>query len=141
MISYMTSLDGITADHLRGGFFVGWARPLTPLTHLRMLHGSAYVVLALDEASDQVVGYITALTDGVLAVFISNIEVLPAYKGQGIGTELMRRLLEQVAHLPNIDLMCDEDVKPFYARLGMIPLGGMALRRFDININKDEETL
>lgn len=138
MIRYTDSLEGITADHLRGGFFDGWTHPLPPETHLRTLHGCDGVVLAIDETTGQVIGYITLLTDGVLSAFIPNIEVLPAYKGQGIGSALFQRMLDKLTRIPNIDLMCDENVKPFYARFGMVPLGGMAFRRIDIDINKTD---
>ncbi len=136
MITYTDSLEGITADKLRGEFFAGWSRALTPETHLRTLIGCDGVVLAIDSESGNVVGYVTMISDGVLSAFIPNIEVLKAYQGQGIGTELMRRMFEKLKTIPNIDLMCDPDVQPFYARLGMQPLGGMAIRKFDIDINE-----
>ena len=41
----------------------------------------------------------------------------------------MTRMLDRLAHLPNVDLLCDPDVVPFYERFGMKPIGGMALRR------------
>jgi ribosomal protein S18 acetylase RimI-like enzyme len=129
MISYTTSLTNLTADHLRGGFFVGWPNPPTPETHLHVLQGSAYVVLARD--GDPVVGYITAITDGVLAAYIPHLEVLPAYKGQGIGTELVRRIFDQLQHIYMIDLICDADVQPFYDRLGMMRYTGMIKRNYD----------
>ena len=129
MITYTTSLDGISADHLRGGFFVGWPNPPKPETHLRVLQGSAYIVLARD--GDPVVGYITAITDGVLAAYIPHLEVLPAYKGQGIGTQLMRRMFDQLAHIYMIDLICDPDVQPFYDRVGMTRYTGMIKRNYD----------
>lgn len=137
-ITYTDSLDGISADQLRGGFFDGWSRTVKPETHLRTLHGSSAVVLAIDSDTGNVVGYITMLTDGVLSAFIPNIEVLPAYKAQGIGSELFRQMLDKLSKIPNIDLMCDENVKPFYARFGMVPLGGMASRKFDLNIDETE---
>ena len=131
MITYTDSLDGITADHLRGGFFAGWSRPLTPEIHLRTLHGAAGVVLALDDAAGNVVGYITMISDGVLSAFIPNLEVLAAYQGQGIGSELVNRLLAKLKHLYMIDLMCDDDVVPFYERLGLRRYGGMLIRNYD----------
>ncbi len=136
MIIYTDSLDGITADKLRGEFFAGWSRKLTAETHLRTLIGCDGVVLAIDSESGSVVGYVTMISDGVLSAFIPNLEVLAAYQGQGIGTKLMRRMLDKLAAIPNVDLMCDPSVQPFYARLGMQPLGGMAIRKQDVEINE-----
>jgi ribosomal protein S18 acetylase RimI-like enzyme len=126
-ITYTDTLDHLTADHLRG-FFVGWPTPPTPETHLRLLHGSDHVVLARD--GQQVIGYITAITDGVLAAYIPHLEVLPAYQGQGIGSELVRRMLDKLRDLYMIDLICDTDVQPFYGRLGMRPYTGMIYRNY-----------
>lgn len=128
-VIYTDSLDNLSADHLRGGFFVGWPNPPSPETHLRVLQGSDHVVLAKD--GEQVIGYITAVTDGVLAAYIPHLEVLPAYKGQGIGSELVRRMLDKLRDLYMIDLICDTDVQPFYARLGMRPYTGMIYRNYD----------
>ena len=128
MIDYFDSLDGIESRQLEG-FFVGWPYPPSPETHLRLLRGSDYVVLAIAMETGQVVGFVTALTDGVLSSFIPLLEVLPDFQGQGIGQELMTRMLGQLAHLPNVDLLCDPDVEPFYERFGMKPAVGMILRR------------
>ncbi|MBE0690535.1 MAG: GNAT family N-acetyltransferase [Anaerolineae bacterium] len=126
---YVTSLDGITADHLRGGFFEGWPNPPSPETHLRMLHNSSTVVLALDD--DSVVGFVNAMSDNVLAAYIPLLEVLPNYRRQGIGGELMKRILDSLRHLYMIDLMCDPELQPFYAQFGMQRYSGMMMRNFD----------
>ncbi len=131
MITYTTALDGITADYLRGGFFAGWPNPPSPETHLRLLHGSAYVVLARDGETGNVVGYITAISDGVLAAYIPHLEVLLAYRGQGIGSELVGRMLTQLQHLYMIDLICDADVQPFYERFGLTRYTGMIKRDYE----------
>jgi ribosomal protein S18 acetylase RimI-like enzyme len=128
MIEYRTTADGLRADQLRG-FFVGWPDPPSPETHLRLLRGSAVVALALD--GDAVVGFATAVTDGVLSAYIPLLEVLPAYHGRGIGTELVRRVLDELGGLYMVDVVCDADVQPFYARLGLRPTHGMSLRRYD----------
>jgi ribosomal protein S18 acetylase RimI-like enzyme len=127
-IRVQDSLDGIESSRLQG-FFVGWPHPPSPETHLRLLSGSDHVVLAIAPETGQVVGFVTALTDGVLSGFIPLLEVLPAYQGRGIGQRLMMRMLDQLGHLPNVDLLCEPDVVPFYERFGMTPVGGMALRR------------
>jgi GNAT superfamily N-acetyltransferase len=128
MIDYTDSLAGIEPRHL-DGFFAGWPHPPSPETHLRLLAGSDHIVLAIVRETGQVVGFVTALTDGVLSGFIPLLEVLPAYQGQGIGRVLMTRVLDRLGALPNVDLLCDPDVMPFYERFGMKPAGGMVLRR------------
>ena len=102
MISFTDSVDGITPDRL-DGFFVGWPNPPSPETHLKLLTNSDHLVLAVDDETGSVVGFVTAISDGVLAASIPLLEVLPAYQGQGIGTELMRRMLEKLSGLYAID--------------------------------------
>jgi ribosomal protein S18 acetylase RimI-like enzyme len=130
MITYTDSTAGVSLVNLRG-FFVGWPNPPAPETHLRILNGSDAVVLARDEASGAVVGFITAISDGVSCAYIPHLEVLPEYQGRGIGSELARRMLEKLSRLYMIDLLCDPDVQPFYARLGMHPATGMLIRNYD----------
>jgi ribosomal protein S18 acetylase RimI-like enzyme len=127
-ITYVDSLNGIEAKQLQG-FFVGWRYPFPPEEHLRMLAGSDLAQLAIDEASGQVVGFVAALTDGVQGAFITLLEVLPAYQRQGIGQALMAQMLDRLSHIQTIELMCDEDLVPFYERFGMTPASGMVLRR------------
>ena len=130
-ISYRDSADGLTEDHLQGTFFVGWPNPPSPATHLRILQGSDHVMVAIDDTTGMVVGFVSAVADGVLAAFIPNLEVDPAYQRRGIGTELMRRMLSQLNHLYSIDLSCDEDLQPYYERLGMRRATGMLVRNFE----------
>lgn len=130
MITYTDSLDGITADKLKG-FFVGWPNPPTPETHLRILQGSTHVQLAVDDETGNVVGFMTAISDGVSAAYIPHLEVTPDFKQRGIGSELVKRMLAVLKDIYMIDLMCDADVQPFYARLGMRPYTGMIHRNYD----------
>ncbi len=129
-ITYQSDLQGITADRLQG-FFVGWPHPPSPATHLRILQGSDCIELAVDAATGQVVGFVNAISDGVLTAYMPLLEVLPAYQGQGIGATLVTRLLARLEHLYMVDLLCDADVQPFYARLGMRPATGMMLRNYE----------
>jgi ribosomal protein S18 acetylase RimI-like enzyme len=128
-IRYTADLSGISADQLRGGFFAGWPNPPALADHLRILQGSYAVELAL--VGDQVIGYLTAISDGVSTAYLPQLEVLAAYRGQGVGSELVRRMLARLRHLYAIDLLCDPDVQPFYERLGMRSAGGMLLRNYD----------
>ncbi len=129
MISYTETLDNITVGQLRGGFFAGWPNPPAPSTHFQILANSAAIVLAQTQDED-VVGFITAISDGVSCAYIPHLEVLPTYQGQGIGSELVRRMLTKLNHLYMIDLLCDPELQPFYERLGMRPWTGMLVRNY-----------
>jgi len=128
-IVYTDALDGITADRLTG-FFVGWPNPPQPEIHLKLLQNSAHRLLAVEDKSGQVVGYVTALSDGVLFAFISSVEVLPAYQRHGIGGELVHRMLSRLNGIYAVDLVCDPDVQPFYAKCGMRPASAMICRNY-----------
>ncbi len=94
-----------------------------------MLHGSSMVELAIDTETGNVVGFINVLTDGQQAGFIPCLEVLPAHQGQGIGTQLLRRILTRMEHLQAIDLVCDPPLKSFYEKFDMRAGTCMMLRR------------
>jgi len=136
LIVYTFSVVGVTPERLYG-FFVGWPNLPSAETHLRLLQQSDRVVLALDEATGQVVGFITAITDHVLSAYIPFLEVLPAYQGQGIGTELVRRMLDQVRDCYMVDLLCDPEVQPFYEHLGLHRATGMMLRHYEWQAGSD----
>lgn len=130
MITYRNSIDGITADQLTE-FMAGWPNPPTPETLLRILHGSDHVVLAFDDEAGRVIGYITAISDGVSCAYIPHLEVHTRYRGADIGSELVRRMIERLRSLYMIDLICDPEIQPFYARLGFQPHTGMIIRNYD----------
>ncbi len=127
MIEYVTTVEGIRERDLVG-FFVGWPTPLSAEKHLRVLQGSDFVVVARETDNGQVVGFGTAVGDGVLSAFIPLLEVLPEYQGRGIGSELVRRMLILLESTYMIDLCCDEDLVTFYERFGMGRWVGMGLR-------------
>jgi ribosomal protein S18 acetylase RimI-like enzyme len=129
MITYTESLASLEASQPQGGFFVGWPNPPSPTTHLKILQGSSHVVLALD--GPRVIGFINAISDGVLTAYIPLLEVLPAYQKRGIGAELVRRMLERLKTLYMIDVLCDPEVQPFYERVGMLRASGMIVRNYD----------
>lgn len=133
-IAYTSSLDDLTPDKL-DGFFVGWPNPPTPQTHLRLLASSYAFVLAT--ADDRVVGFITAISDGVLSAYIPFLEVLPEYQGRGIGAGLVGRMLANLGDLYMVDLLCDDDVAPFYERIaGLTRAGGFVVRNYELQAGK-----
>ena len=116
-IEFVESTEGITPDQL-SGFFEGWPDPPSPARHLEILRRSSLRILARDARSGRVVGFVTAITDGVLSAYVPLLEVLPEYRGAGLGRELMQRMVHHLEPIYMIDLTCDEDVQPFYERLG-----------------------
>ncbi len=124
-VEFRTTLDGTNAEQLTG-FFEGWPRPPTPDTLRRLLSGSHRIVLAVQDG--QVIGFVNALSDGVLSAYIPLLEVRAGWRGQGLGTRLMERLLAQLDGLYMIDTACDDELVPFYARFGMTR-GNAMIRR------------
>lgn len=129
-IVYQESASNIESTNLHG-FFEGWPSAPSPETLLRLLRGSHYVVLAMDQSSGVVVGLVTALSDGVLSAYIPLLEVLPDYRDRGIGSELMNRILRLLGEVYMVDLICDPQLENFYNRLGLCAAFGMSIRRYD----------
>ena len=127
MIEYATTVESVEPRDLEG-FFVDWPAPPSPERHLELLQRSEHVVIAREE-SGRVVGFVTAVGDGVLSAFIPLLEVLPEHQGRGVGTELVRRMLALLEERYMVDLCCDENLAPFYERFGMSRVVGMSLRR------------
>ena len=128
-IKYQSTLEGIGPEDLQG-HFMGWPNPPSPEAHLRILQGRAHFVLAI-APEGQVIGWISAISDGVSCAYIPHLGVLPAYQGKGIGAELVRRMVEALKDLYMIDLACDRDVAGFYEKLGFTECVGMVLRNFE----------
>lgn len=126
-VRYTDDMSMLTADRLRG-FFVGWPTAPSPQQHLAVLRGSHRAVVAIDEATDEVVGFVTMISDGVLTAFVPWLEVLPSYQAHGIGSELVARILEGTEHFYSVDLVCDAPLQEYYKRFGMVPVPGMTVR-------------
>jgi ribosomal protein S18 acetylase RimI-like enzyme len=66
---------------------------------------------------DVLVGYARALSDGAFNAYVSTVAVLPAYQRQGVGRELIRRLVDGRDHLQFV-LHAAPPVQPFYQACG-----------------------
>ncbi len=131
MISYVHSAKDVGHEQLEG-FFHQWPQPPSTRTHLRILQASAAVILAVDDKTDRVVGFVTAISDGILAAYIPLLEVLPDYRGRGIGSELIRRMLSELEGLYMVDLVCDVELRQFYERFGLKAMTAMTQRDFAV---------
>jgi ribosomal protein S18 acetylase RimI-like enzyme len=128
MINYKNSM--VTISHKNfSGLFVGWPNPPSEETLMRILKGSYRFILAME--GDKVVGFINAISDGVLSAYIPLLEVLPEYQSRGIGKELVTKMREELKHLYMVDLLCDEELIPYYEKQGMSKATGALIRNYE----------
>ncbi|CAM3809978.1 GNAT family N-acetyltransferase [Deinococcus frigens] len=120
-----TTLNEITPAALTG-FFEGWPNPPMPETLWRILSGSSHMALAVEDG--RVIGFTYAISDGVLSASIPLLEVRAEWRGAGVASQLVDNLLAQLDGLYMIDTACDDDLVPFYERLGMTR-GNAMIRR------------
>lgn len=127
-VNYSSSAEGVAEGEL-SDFFVGWPQPPSNAQRRQVLEAASEVVIARD-ASGTLVGFITAVTDGVFAAYIPLLEVLPDFQGQGIGRALVDRMLGRLQDCYMIDLVCDDSVVTFYEQLGGRRLNGVGWRNY-----------
>ncbi len=77
----------------------------------------------------KVVGFVNGISNGHMA-YIPLLEVLPEYQGRGIGTEMAKRVIVESGQQYGVDTACDDDVVPFYERLGFKRGNAMVLRNY-----------
>ena len=96
MIDTFVLLDRLPtpAEHRRLAEAVGWTTAFDWDTMPASLAASLAGVVALD--GDNAVGMGRLVGDGVKYFYVQDLAVLPAYQGAGIGTALLRRLLDHV---------------------------------------------
>ncbi len=128
-LQLQAGLEHIGPEQLQG-FFEGWPDPPSASTLLRILTASYRVSLAVDTRSGEVVGFVQAISDGILTAFIPLLEVRPEFRGQGTGRRLVLHLMAQLDHLYAVDLSCDDALTPIYERLGFTPGRAMTQRRY-----------
>lgn len=129
MVIYQENLDNIKPEMLNE-FFDGWKTIPSKEKHFKLLQNSEVKILAIDDDTKNVVGFINAISDGVLSVYIPLLEVIPEYKNKGIGTELVKRMLGILKDYYMIDIVCDEEIQSFYERSGMKKHSAMILRNY-----------
>lgn len=65
---------------------------------------------------DTLIGFARAVTDGIFRAYIEDVVIHSAYQRDGIGTRVVSRLLESLAHIDVISLFCEKHLIPFYKK-------------------------
>jgi GNAT superfamily N-acetyltransferase len=93
---------------------------VTPQELSQMLANTWYMLAAYD--GDQLVGFGRVVSDLVLHAMIYDMIVLPAYQGQGIGDQILNRLVEKCrqAGIRDIQLFCARGKRAFYENRGFV---------------------
>lgn len=68
-------------------------------------------------AADRIIGTVRALSDGVCNAYVVDVWTLSQYRNQGIASTMMK-MLEPGLKGQHIYLFTDNDVVPFYGKLG-----------------------
>ena len=83
-------------------------------------------------AGEELAGILRAVGDGSTVVFIQDILVLSRYRRKGIGTALVRAVLERFPNVRQIQLTADDTpgARAFYASLGFRELSRIGCAGF-----------
>lgn len=92
----------------------GWANQRCIDGIEKMLEGTPLTLGAWE--GDRLIGFVRVLTDGIYRALIDDVVVEESKRGTGIGSELMRRVIDRLAEVEEVFLRCGEGVVPFYER-------------------------
>ena len=95
---------------------VGWNRMESAYKNPMMV---SYAHIAVYDNS-QLIGYIDSVSNCVTDAYIQDLMVHPDYQGQGIGTELMNRMIDflKCQKIFMISVIFEDSLRSFYKRFG-----------------------
>ena len=110
---------------------VGWRNYYEHPEMLPKAYAASLCILGAYEG-EKLVGILRAVGDGHSILFIQDILVYPEYQHRGIGTALVKAVLEQYPHVYQIELATDNTEKTvsFYKSLGFRPMEEIGCRGF-----------
>ena len=102
---------------------VGWSNYYEHPEMLKKAYAGSLCTLAAYE-DETLTGIIRCVGDGYSILFIQDILVYPEHQHKGIGTALMKAVLEKYPHTYQIELATDNTEKTvsFYKSLGFRPM-------------------
>ena len=102
---------------------VGWTAYTEIMTALERGYKNSLLVLAAYE-NEELLGIVRVVGDGATIILVQDILVYPQKQRQGIGTSLLKAVLERYADVRQIQLVTDNTPKTvaFYQSLGFVEL-------------------
>ena len=100
---------------------VGWTNYTSKPTMLENAFKKSLLVLGAYD-NDKLVGVVRVVGDEASVVYVQDMLVMPSYQRKGIGTSLMRELMERYKNTYQMTLLTDdiEKNKAFYQSLGFV---------------------
>ena len=93
-----------------------WARGRPHATVARLVRDASRVVGLYHDGRQ--IGFCRAVTDGVAFVYLADVYVLPAFRGRGLGVELVREMIEGGPFADRKWLLHTEDAHSLYEKFG-----------------------
>jgi ribosomal protein S18 acetylase RimI-like enzyme len=93
-----------------------WSQGRTRQTVERLINEAQRVVGVYDDGRQ--VGFARAFTDGVALVYLADVYVLPEYRGRGLGTELVREMVEGGPYAGLRWILHTRDAHGLYRKVG-----------------------
>lgn len=106
----------------------GWTEDVARYSsaQIRKMLRHSHLVLTAWNKRKQLVGFASAVSDGLLCAMVQNLVVHPAHRRRGIGTRLLRRLAQALARqgIPCVYALGTRGrrARQFFGRVGFRPL-------------------
>ena len=110
---------------------VGWTNYTEKPEMLKKAYENSLLILGAYD-NGQLVGVIRVVGDGFSVVFIQDILVFPEYQRRGIGTQLLREVMDRYSSVYQMELMTDNTPKTisFYQSVGFVKADDMGCCAF-----------
>ena len=128
-ICELTTFDFDTILNLYAS--VGWTNYTDKPEMLKKAYENSLLTLGAYDG-DKLVGVIRTVGDGFSVVFVQDILVFPEYQRQGIGTKLLREIMERFSSVYQLELMTDNSPETisFYQSVGLVKADDMGCCAF-----------
>ena len=100
---------------------VGWANYIQNPEMLKAAYNHSLKIYGA-YSGEELIGIIRVVGDGFSVVFIQDLLVFPEYQRQGIGTSLLKKIMEEYNDVYQLHLLTDNTEKTvaFYKNLGFV---------------------